>query len=51
MTPAPNLRLLTFAPMIDSELARLLLSHYRVLYVEEDHLFGWVSLLTLLRGG
>lgn len=43
--------LLTFAPMVDSELSRLLLAHYRVAYRESDHLFGWVSLLTLLHGG
>lgn len=46
-----TLTLLTFAPMIDSECARLLLAHYRRPYVETDRLFGWVSLLTLLHGG
>lgn len=44
-------QLLTFAPMIDSELARLLLHHYQVSFREADHLFGWVSLLTLFHGG
>lgn len=44
-------RVLTFAPMIDSETVRLLLRHYRVDYVEDDRLFGWVSLLTLFHGG
>lgn len=44
-------KLLTFAPMIDSELARLVLNHYKEPYCEADHLFGWVSLLTLLYGG
>jgi glutathione S-transferase len=44
-------RLLTFAPMIDSELARQLLRHYGVTYREDDHLFGWVSLLTMRYGG
>jgi glutathione S-transferase len=45
------LSLLTFAPMIDSELSRLLLSHYQVPYREEAHIFGWASILTLLHGG
>jgi hypothetical protein len=44
-------RLLAFAPMIDSEFARLLLAHYGVAYTEMDNLFGWASLLTLARGG
>ena len=44
-------KLLTFAPMVDSETARLLLRHYGVPYEEHDHLFGWVSLLTLFHGG
>lgn len=43
--------LLTFAPMVDSELSRLLLRHYNVAYRESDHLFGWVSLLTFFHGG
>ncbi|MBA2920491.1 hypothetical protein GON01_02150 [Sphingomonas sp. MAH-20] len=43
--------LLTFAPMVDSELSRLVLGHHGVAYQERDHLFGWVSLLTLFRGG
>lgn len=44
-------RLLTFGPMIDSELSRVLLRHYGVAYVEERHIFGYASLLTLLHGG
>lgn len=44
-------RLLTFAPMVDSETTRLVCRWYGIRYVEEDHLFGWVSLLTLLHGG
>lgn len=44
-------RLLTFAPMIDSETTRLVCRWYGIDYVEEDHLFGWASLLTLLHGG
>jgi glutathione S-transferase len=43
--------LLTFAPMVDSELSRLVLAYHGTRYQEHDHLFGWVSLLTLLRGG
>jgi glutathione S-transferase len=43
--------LLTFAPMVDSELSRLVLAHHDVTYQERDHLFGWASLLTLFRGG
>jgi glutathione S-transferase len=48
---APQLRLLTFAPMIDSELCRFLLWRYDVPYEEEPHLFGWASVLAILHGG
>jgi glutathione S-transferase len=48
--PTPR-RLLTFAPMIDSETTRLVCHWYGIDHVEEDHLFGWVSLLTLFHGG
>jgi glutathione S-transferase len=37
--------------MIDSEMSRLALDHYGIAYEEKDHLFGWVSLLTLMHGG
>jgi glutathione S-transferase len=43
--------LLAFAPMIDSELSRLVLAHYGVAYRERDHLFVQASLLTWLQGG
>jgi glutathione S-transferase len=43
--------LLTFAPMVDSELSRLLLAHYGVTYRERDHLLIKASLLTLMHGG
>lgn len=43
--------LLTFAPMIDSEFARLVLRWHRVPYREDDRLFGWASLLAIRRGG
>jgi len=39
--------LLTFAPMVDSELARFVLKHYDVAYREYPHTFGWGSLLGL----
>jgi glutathione S-transferase len=43
--------LLTFPPMIDSELSRFVLNHYGVAYREEPHIFGWASILALFRGG
>jgi len=43
-------RLLTFAPMIDSEACRFVLAHYDIPYCEEPHLFGWASLLSLWHG-
>lgn len=46
-----TLELLTFSPMVDSECARMLLAYYGKTYTETDRLFGWVSVLTLLRGG
>ena len=44
-------KLLTFAPMVDSETSRLVLHHYSVDYEERDHLFPFASLLTLFHGG
>ncbi|MEA2744735.1 MAG: glutathione S-transferase [Acetobacteraceae bacterium] len=41
--------LISFAPMIDSELSRLVLAHYAVAYQEERHLFGVASLVALAR--
>lgn len=49
MTGVP--RLITFAPMIDSETWRLLLQHYGVAYQEEPHAFIWGSIVALLRAG
>lgn len=43
--------MLTFAPMVDSELTRLLLRHHGVAHREVDHLIPLVSLLTLFHGG
>jgi glutathione S-transferase len=43
--------LLTFAPMVDSELCRFCLMHYGVAYREWPHTFGWGSLLALGRCG
>jgi glutathione S-transferase len=44
-------KMLTFAPMVDSETTRLVCRYYGVDFEEHDHLFGWVSLLAKLRGG
>lgn len=43
--------LLTFAPMVDSELCRFVLMHYAIPYRERAHTFGWGSLLALGRCG
>jgi glutathione S-transferase len=43
--------MLTFGPMIDSELSRFVLWRYDLPYSEERHIFGWASILTLLHGG
>jgi glutathione S-transferase len=52
VTAAANqLAMLTFGPMIDSELSRFVLWHYGLSYREDRHIFGWVSLLAFLRGG
>lgn len=48
---AEKLSLLTFAPMIDSELCRFILAHYRIPYRERPHVFVWASLLAILHGG
>lgn len=42
--------MLTFAPMIDSELSRLVLAYHDENFCEERHIFGWASILALLRG-
>src|SRR5215470_2878258 len=42
--------LLTFPPMIDSELCRFVLNIYGITYREEAHIFGWASLIALMRG-
>ena len=44
-------KLITFAPMIDSDTWRLLLQHYGVAYEEEPHAFIWGSILALFRAG
>jgi len=44
-------KLITFAPMIDSETWRLLLHHYGIVYEEEPHAFIWGSILALFRAG
>jgi glutathione S-transferase len=43
--------MLTFGPMIDSELSRFLLWNYRIPFQEKRHIFGWSSVLTFLHGG
>jgi len=43
--------MLTFGPMIDSELSRFLLWNYRIAFHESRHMFGWASVLTFLHGG
>lgn len=49
MTNVP--KLITFAPMIDSETWRLLLQHYGVAFEEEPHAFIWGSVLALVQAG
>jgi|GEM_PF-1235269 glutathione S-transferase len=52
MDDAPGLRsLLTFAPMIDSEVGRWVLVHHGVPYRETPHIFGWASVLSLFQTG
>ena len=46
-----SVKMITFAPMVDSECTRLALTHYNIPFEEQDHIFGWASLLTLLHGG
>jgi glutathione S-transferase len=41
----------TFAPTLDSEQVRLLLSYYGIRYRERDHLMPFVLIPALLRGG
>jgi glutathione S-transferase len=43
--------MLTFGPMIDSELSRFILWRYGLPYEEKRHIFGWVSILALLHSG
>jgi glutathione S-transferase len=46
-----SVKMITFAPMVDSECTRLALAHYAIPFEEQDHIFGWASLLTLFHGG
>jgi glutathione S-transferase len=48
-TPRP--KMLTFQPMVDSETTRLICRYYGIDFEEHDHLFPWVSVVTLFRGG
>ncbi len=36
--------------MIDCELSRFVLAHYRIPYREEPHIFAWVSVLAVMHG-
>jgi glutathione S-transferase len=49
-TAATDSSLLTFPPMIDSEVCRFALDHYGVAYRERAHLFGWASMIALWQG-
>jgi glutathione S-transferase len=51
VSTAKPLVMLTFGPMIDSELSRFILWRYALPYQEQRHIFGWASLLALLHGG
>jgi glutathione S-transferase len=51
MSPASPYSMLTFPPMINSEACRLVLAHHGVDYREEAHIFGWASVVALMRGG
>lgn len=51
MTGSAPWRMLTFAPTLDSETARLACRWYGIAYEEEDHLFGWSSILGIAKGG
>ena len=46
---ATSAALLVFAPMIDSELSRLILAHHGVPYREDRHIFGLASVYALRR--
>jgi glutathione S-transferase len=48
---AARASLLTFSPMVDSEVCRFALHHYGVAYRERAHIFGWASLLALGQAG
>jgi glutathione S-transferase len=50
MTPA-NVTMLTFAPMINSECCRFVLTHYGIPFEEQRHVFGAVSVIAYIRNG
>jgi glutathione S-transferase len=50
MTPA-NVTMLTFAPMINSECCRFVLTHYGIPFEEQRHIFGEVSIIAYIRNG
>lgn len=47
----PAVTMLTFAPTLDSEQARMLLRYYGVDWRERDHLVPWAQIASKLRGG
>ncbi|WP_237478046.1 hypothetical protein [Lichenibacterium dinghuense] len=51
MSAAPRFSMVTFGPMIDSELSRFVLDHYALPYREERHMFPLGALLCFLRSG
>jgi glutathione S-transferase len=50
MTPG-KVTMLTFAPMINSETCRWVLTHYGIPYDEQRHIFGAVSVIAYIRNG
>jgi glutathione S-transferase len=51
LTSPKPLSMLTFGPMIDTEMSRFLLWRYAQPYREERHIFGWASILAVVHGG
>ncbi|HEX8364033.1 MAG TPA: glutathione S-transferase C-terminal domain-containing protein [Allosphingosinicella sp.] len=47
----PRVTMLTFAPTLDTEQARLALDYYGIAYRERDHLVPWAMLMTRGHGG
>ncbi|MEJ0096255.1 MAG: glutathione binding-like protein [Methylocella sp.] len=43
--------LLAFPTMTDTDMCRLILTHYEIPYREDPHIFGWASVLALFSAG